>query len=103
MPDQEFDEPLGDLTRAEARKLVRKFYDEADDGAEAPVPDRYRAGPLPDGLKCWAIYLADDPDLERPHLYPLRDEEMAKDLALLLNWAAERRTASRGAPPPDRT
>ena len=91
MPEPDYDEPLADPMQADVRKLVRQFYDQAENEADAPVPDRYKAGPLPGGSNCWAIYLADDPDLDRPHLHPLRDREMAEDQAWLLNWAAERR------------
>ncbi len=58
------------------------------------MPDRYRAGPLPDGLNSWAIYRTDDVDLDWPSMQPLRDKEMAEDLALLLNWAATERERS---------
>ena len=66
------------------------------------MPDRYKAGPLPDGLKSWAIYLAADVDLDWPFLHPLPDEEMAEDVAWALNRAAVERTAPQAEPPADR-
>ena len=66
------------------------------------MPDRYKAGPLPDGLKSWAIYRTDDVDQDRPFMHPLPDKEMAEDVAWAINRAAEHRAASHTEPPPDR-
>lgn len=49
------------------------------------MPDRYKAGPLLDGSTAWAIYLAEDPELERPLSYPLYSRQFADDLAAVLN------------------
>ena len=59
---------------------------------EATMPDRYRAGPLMDGSKAYAIYRSDDPDLDRPLVWPIYEREAADDLAAAMNSAADRGT-----------
>ncbi len=51
------------------------------------MPDRYKAGPLLDGSDCWAIFSADDPDLDRPLIYPIYDAQAADDLAVAMSRA----------------
>ncbi len=54
------------------------------------MADRYKADKLLDGGTAYAIYLSSDVDCDRPQMDPIRDRQLADDLAWVLNQAAQR-------------